>query len=395
MTIASFGLHKRGFLAPTYEEILDTVMDDFRRRFGDDISLESNSNFGGIARSIAWDLTELIQEEQRNYYSPFISTSTNSGLDRIGANLDLQRKVAMPSFANVVITTDDEYLIQAGEQFETEEGVVFDLIKDVITTKDRKTGKYTGIGALQSVETGEFNNVPANTITVVSNPDENIISVTNPEAAAGGQDDEDDATYRARLILENVAKPGPSRAGVESALMNLTGVKQAKVIDNPNADADEYGNPPYSVHVYVRGGTINDIAQCLADRAPIGITLVGSKSATVKDATGNDRVEYFDYAPEKQIFANVKIRTTDEWNVDQGAENIKVAIADYINDLKMGDTVYLTRIYPAIYKVAGVGEATVQIGTAIDKMDSKDITTLPFEVAVCDTENIEVSVDGA
>ena len=39
---SDFGLHKRGFVAPTYEEVLDSVMDDFQQRFGTDIVLTSN-----------------------------------------------------------------------------------------------------------------------------------------------------------------------------------------------------------------------------------------------------------------------------------------------------------------------------------------------------------------
>ena len=211
---SDFGLHKRGFVAPTYEEVLDSVMDDFQQRFGTDIVLTSNSNFGIIARLIAWRETLLIQELQKTYYSAYISTATESSLDRLGANLDLPRKVATPSFANIEIKTEEEYLIQAGEQFETADGVLFDLIKDVVTSK-KPDGTYTGIGTVQSVDTGAYNNVLPNTITIMYNPDENVVSVTNPEKAAGGQDYEDDATYRARLIMENVAKPGPSAAGIK------------------------------------------------------------------------------------------------------------------------------------------------------------------------------------
>lgn len=391
--MASFGLHKRGFLAPTYEEVLDSVMDDFQQRFGTDIVLTSNSNFGIIARLIAWRETLLIQELQKTYYSAYISTATESSLDRIGANLDLPRKVDTPSFANVVIKTDTEYLIQAGEKFETPDGLIFDLIKDVITAKD-KSGGYTGVGVVQSEDTGEFTNVPANSITIMYNPDEDVVSVTNPEKAGGGQDYEDDPTYRARLIMENVAKPGPTPAGIKSALMNLPGVRQVNIIENPFADADQYGNPPYSVHVFVLGGKDTDIAQCLVDRVAAGITLTGTKQITAKDSTGNPQVVHFDFAKDKPIYAKVQIRTTDEWNVDEGVDDVKYAITDYINSLLMGKTVYLTKIYPAIYQIPGVGEAKVQIGTDAKHLTDDDITTQPFEATSCNADNIEVVVDG-
>lgn len=390
---SDFGLHKRGFVAPTYEEVLDSVMDDFQQRFGTDIVLTSNSNFGIIARLIAWRETLLIQELQKTYYSAYISTATESSLDRLGANLDLPRKVATPSFADIEIKTEEEYLIQAGEQFETADGVLFDLIKDVVTSKN-SDGTYTGIGTVQSVDTGAYNNVLPNTITIMYNPDENVVSVTNPEKAAGGQDYEDDATYRARLIMENVAKPGPSAAGIKSALMNLSGVRQVNVVENPNAEANQYGDPPYSVHIYVLGGKEQDIAQCLVDHVAAGITMAGTKQITVPDNTGTPQTVSFDFAKDKPIYATVQIRTNEEWNADEGVQDVKQAISDYVNNLLMGQEVYLTKIYPSIYSIPGVGEAKVQIGTDQNQLYDKDIVTEPFEAVSCNTDNIQVNVDG-
>ena len=390
---SDFGLHKRGFVAPTYEEVLDSVMDDFQQRFGTDIVLTSNSNFGIIARLIAWRETLLIQELQKTYYSAYISTATESSLDRLGANLDLPRKVATPSFADIEIKTEEEYLIQAGEQFETADGVLFDLIKDVVTSKN-PDGTYTGIGTVQSVDTGAYNNVLPDTINIMYNPDENIISVTNPEKAAGGQDYEDDATYRARLIMENVAKPGPSAAGIKSALMNLSGVRQVNVVENPNAEANQYGDPPYSVHIYVLGGKEQDIAQCLVDHVAAGITMAGTKQIAAPDNTGTPQTVSFDFAKDKPIYATVQIRTNEEWNADEGVQDVKQAISDYVNNLLMGQEVYLTKIYPSIYSIPGVGEAKVQIGTDQNQLYDKDIVTEPFEAVSCNTDNIQVNVDG-
>ena len=390
---SDFGLHKRGFVAPTYEEVLDSVMDDFQQRFGTDIVLTSNSNFGIIARLIAWRETLLIQELQKTYYSAYISTATESSLDRLGANLDLPRKVATPSFADIEIKTEEEYLIQAGEQFETSDGVLFDLIKDVVTSK-KPDGTYTGIGTVQSVDTGAYNNVLPDTINIMYNPDENVVSVTNPEKAAGGQDYEDDATYRARLIMENVAKPGPSAAGIKSALMNLSGVRQVNVVENPNAEANQYGDPPYSVHIYVLGGKEQNIAQCLVDNVAAGITMAGTKQITAQDNTGTPQTVSFDFAKDKPIYATVQIRTNEEWNADEGVQDVKQAIADYVNNLLMGQEVYLTKIYPSIYSIPGVGEAKVQIGTDRNQLYDKDIVTEPFEAVSCNTDNIQVNVDG-
>ena len=63
----NWGLTENGFIAPSYEEVLDSVEDDFISKFGTDIVLTSNSNFGILARLIAWRETLMIQELQGRF----------------------------------------------------------------------------------------------------------------------------------------------------------------------------------------------------------------------------------------------------------------------------------------------------------------------------------------
>ena len=389
----TWGLTENGFIAPTYEEVLDSVEDDFISKFGDDIVLTSNSNFGIIARLIAWRETLMIQELQQNYYAAFISTATDTSLDRVGSNIGVGRKVAQPAFATIEVTTDGQYLIETGETFETDDGYVFDLIKDITTTQ-QPDGTWKGTGIVQSEENGSMNNVAANKITMESNPDDNVLSITNPEPAGGGQDYEDDETYRARLLEENAAKPGPTAWGMKSALMELPGVRDVNPVENDKADADKWGNPPYSVHIYVLGGDDNEIAHTIVNHEAAGITLVGSKAIDVQDATGNKRTVHFDHAIDKPIYVKVKVNVNENWNDDEGADDIKTAVADYINHLIIGKTLFLTRLYPLVYGVNGIDEATIMIGTHQGTLGGNDIVNDINEAVSCDTNNIEVDVNG-
>lgn len=388
-----FGLTDRGFIAPTYEEWLDAVQDDMKSRFGDDIALTSNSTFGSLARMYAWRLTEMNQQLQLVYYSGFYATANDSALDHLGANIGVLRKVAAPSYATLQITTDGEYLIEAGEQFETEDGIIFNLTDDVLTKQD-DAGNWVGLGNLESDETGEMNNVMANTITVVSNPDDTIIAVTNPEPASGGNDEETDEDYRSRLIMENVAQEGPTANGIRSALMNLPGVREVGIVDNDQATADEYGNPPYSVHIYVLGGVDKEIAQVLNDRVAAGVTLTGSKAVNITDEAGIIKTIHFDSAMEVPIYLQVELKTTDDWNQDDSVSQIQADIAQKINALEMGQTVYLTKLFSEVYDKPGVEEAAIKIGTAKDKLGYTDVQVKRFEVPVCAPSNVEVVVDG-
>lgn len=390
---SQWGLTATGFYVPTYDEILSTIQDDFISRFAPDIVLTSNSNAGVIAMMMARREKASWEQQQLTYYSAFISTATDSALDMIGGNLGLKRKVQEPSFVKLQITTQGEYLVQANEQYETEDGLLFTLLKDVLTVKN-SDGTWSGTGWAQCEETGQYTNVEANTITVEADPDENIISVTNPEKAGGGQDYEDDETYRERLRMENAARPGSTAAGIRSALMNLSGVREVNIVQNPNADTDKYGNPPYSVHIYCLGGNEQDIAECLADYIAAGITMVGQKELMVKDPTGNPLKINFDFATEKPIYAKVTLNTDESWNVDDGADFIKQSVSQYINELEMGDNLYITRLYPAVYAVDGVHDAVVEIGVDKTALKEENVLQQDFEVPTCDPDNVEVVVNG-
>ena len=390
---SQWGLTSTGFYVPTYQEILSQIEDTMISLIDPDLVMTSNSNAGILARLFARREKAAWEQQQLTYYSAFISTATGASLDYIGGNLGLKRKVDEPSFAQIKITTQGEYLIQAGEQYETEDGYLFTLLKDILTKK-QEDGSWSGTGWVQCEETGKETNVPANSITVEANPDDEIISVTNPEKAGGGQDLETDDVYRERLRMENAARPGSTTAGIRSALMNLPGVREVNIVQNPFAEDDNYGNPPYSVHIYCLGGNKQDIADCLADYIAAGITMVGRQELMVKDATGNPLKINFDFATEKSIYAKVVINTTDAWNIDQGADDIKYSVADYINELQMGDPLYITRLYGPVYAIEGVDDASITIGTEPDKLTNADVKQKDFEVAICDPENVEVVVNG-
>ena len=392
MPTTNFGLTDQGYLAPSYEELLDSVQDDFLRVFPSDLVLTSNSNAGILSRLIAWREYEQIQAQQQVYYSAFVSTATGSALDRLGANVDLPRKVDRPAKATLTIVTDGEYLIEAGTKFETEDGYIFDLTDDVVSTQ--KGDVWQAIGNAEAEDTGEITNVEPNTITIVYDPDESIISVTNPEKASGGQDYEEDPQYRARLIAEIANRPSPTLNGVRSALLNVQGVREVNIVENQFATADKYGNPPYSVHIYCLGGNKQDRADCLIDHIAVGVTLTGATYCDAIDATGNTKRVYFDFATDRPISVQVKLKTNAEWNVDEGKDYVKETVVDFINQLEMGDTVYLTKLYPQIYAIAGIDDAKILIGKSKDTLSADDIVLDEFEAPSCKTDDVEVDLNG-
>lgn len=424
MVNSKIGITDTGFQAPTYEETLDNLQDEFIAAYGSDLQLTPNSTVGILTALIAKRLTSCSQSTQETYYNSFVNTAHGTALDRLGSNFDVRRKVATHSTAEITIRTEGEYLIQAGEQFETEDGIIFNLLNDVLTEKDpnppvppsvrdvdtsddtdtdtdpdedddideqEPVGDYVGVGIVQSDETGSMNNVLANTITVVSNPDDNIVSVTNKQSAGGGQEGETDEAYRKRIIIENVAKPGSTEDGIYSALMNLSGVKQVGFAPNKTGEVDEDGNPPYSVHIYVLGGNKQEIAETLYKYVAAGTTLVGDEVVQVTDVNGFKTEVRFSFARELTVYVKIRVRSNLKWNADNDSEALKQAVADSINELRMGKTVYSTRLYSSIYDFDGVEEALVEIGRSKDDLAMNvDIKASRFEIPTCIKSNIEI-----
>ena len=78
-----------------------------------------------------------------------------------------------------------------------------------------------------------------------------------------GQDMETDYDFRNRILLQAKANESATSNGLYTALMNTDGVKGAKIVQNVSPNKDSYGNPPYTIHFYVAGGTDSDVANTI------------------------------------------------------------------------------------------------------------------------------------
>lgn len=384
----NFGLSETGFVAPTYEELLDDIESDFQTKFGTDIALGPNTNFGILARSLAWYLYQLIGQLQDVYYSAFVSTASGTALDRLADNVGITRKVAMPATGQLLITTDGEYLLQAGEEFETEGGVLYELIGDTTTTLQTDGKTYSAMADVQCEDTGELGNSPAGTVTLMANPDDMVLSVTNPQPMGGGQDDETDEAFRARIISESKSTESATVSGLETALSNLPGVKQVKITVAENTS----GNASDLVYIYVLGGSGQQIADAIAEHVALGTQLRGSETYQVADYTGVKRDYRFSWATSVPIYAQINITKNSAWNGKTSAGEVQEAVANYVNSLTMGSTVRWTKLFPAIYAIDGVEEAEVTIGKTAESLASADIALANEEAPTCSADQVKVVV---
>ena len=278
------------------------------------------------------------------------------------------------------------YVIPTGTVFMDDRGNEFYSVDDCQLDTN-------GIGSttVLSSDLGSQYNVGAGAIVNQQSPVEEIDTVTNHDAAEGGQDMETDLDFRSRLLLASNSNESGTINGIYTALMNTQGVTAVKSVYNSSASKpDVYGNPPKTVHYYVQGGVAQDVVNTIFRVGGGGIALYGSKSGTAIDDSGEAHTIYFDRPQETPIFAKVSVKVNDSFDKNEGTDDIKAAIEGYIESLQMGSKVVTNQFFSNIYSIDGVDYADISIGTDKHKLSTDNITLTAFEIPVITDDNVEV-----
>lgn len=390
-------LNKNGFTRKTYSDLLDEMEAKFIELFGADTNLSAYTPLGIIMRVMAFFYAKLWDVVEAVYNSRFIKKADEMSLNYHGGDKNIPRNPATNAYADLVFKGTPGYIIQAEETFSTDGDIQFALLADVILDTEGN-----GTGQAISIETGSYNNVLANTITKVVNPVEEIISVTNPNAATGGSDIESKESYRNRLLKANESNGKGTASAIELSIRNVPGVRSANVIYNKTMEIDSYGNPAKSIHAYVLGGSKEEIAQALFDCIGATTTTVGEQSTLISDDSQNQHDIRFDYASVVQIYAKLTATTNATFESD-GSTQLKDALISVIGGidsngdeqqgLSMGDDVILSRLYGAVYKVTGLDDVSIEIGLSTDSLGTNNIEITQNQVAELQLANIEVIIN--
>ncbi|QIL50122.1 baseplate J/gp47 family protein [Weissella coleopterorum] len=383
-------LNENGFSRPAKMELVRELSSKWIELFGSNSDVSSHSVAGIIIRMLAFFFDLVYQLSEKVYYSQYLNTASGVSLDRIAANFGINRNTATRSIVDLSFTGTPGYVIPSGSLFKTSDDKVYQLGSSVILNN-----KGTNQGIAYAVELGSEYNVPANTIVNQLEVTADIFSVTNPEQAEGGSDNETDAELARRVRLANDTKPSSPVNGVISAVMKVPGVKNVQVILNNTMEIDEYDNPAKSIHVYVDGGEEKHISTALFESVAAGILMVGSKEFNITDLSGNPNNHVaFDFAKKQVIYVNVKLSVNSDFELD-GEKQVEQAILEYLDTVKMGDSVRYSYLYKYIYdNVKGIVVAEVKIGDSLENLSMADIKLEQFATATSTSESMEITRDG-
>ncbi len=393
-----YGITSQGFNRKTYEVIIEEMITKGKQLFGNDIDLSEVSPEGIILRLVAYDIAEEWQLAEDTYYSGYVDSAEGISLDYATKYAGIKRDEGVKAKVPITITGTPGFIVPKDFMFETggKDTKIFLLEDEVIIDELGSISTYA-----IAEKPGSDYNVPANTITIITNPNGNISSVNNPNLPIiKGQNIEVDLEYRERYS-NSVEKGGASTEdSIKANLLDISGVRAALVIVNKTIEVDADGRPPKSVSCYVLGGQPEDIGKSILSTIAAGIEPYGSESIVVNDESGKAQTIKFTYATEKNIYVNVIVTKNDKYPID-GDVLVRNEIIRYIGGededgvfykgLGMNESVIYKKLVSVVNFIPGIEDFTLEVSTDGLTFSEENIDVAQAEVAETDYLKVVVS----
>lgn len=380
-----------GISAPDYQTVLDTITGYFQQIYGLDAYLDPDSKDGQMVALVAL----AIHDANNTAISVYRSFSPVTALgDALTSNVKINgitRRSATNSTVDLLLTGAVGTTITNGSVRDSN-SVIWNLPATVVIGTDGTvvaTATCASTGAVAAL---------AGSITTINTPTRGWVSVTNPLAATVGVAAETDAQLRVRQSQSVALASLTPFDAVDGAIANIEGVTRHKLFENDTETTDANGLPAHSISAIVEGGDATEIANTIRSVKGQGVTTYGTTAVIVTDRYGNPYTIRFSRPVDVPIYVSITLKALTGYSSEVGDE-IKVAVAAYINSLAIGDSVLLSRVYsPANLGVVSGGNARyydimeLLIGRSADDVAAANVVIAYDESVSCSVGNIELVV---
>ncbi|MGE5989811.1 baseplate J/gp47 family protein [Klebsiella michiganensis] len=380
-----------GISAPDYQTVLDTITGYFQQIYGLDAYLEPDSKDGQMIALVAL----AIHDANNTAISVYRSFSPATALgDALTSNVKINgitRRSATNSTVDLLLTGTVGTTITNGSVRDSN-SVIWNLPATVVIGTDGTvvaTATCASTGAVAAL---------AGSITTINTPTRGWVSVTNPLAATVGVAAETDAQLRVRQSQSVALASITPFDAVDGAIANVEGVTRHKLFENDQEVTDSNGLPPHSISAIVEGGDATVIANTIRSVKGQGVTTYGTTAVIVTDKYGNPYTIRFSRPVDVPIYVSITLKALTGYSSQVGDE-IKAAVAAYINSLAIGDSVLLSRVYsPANLGVVSGGNARyydimeLLIGRSADDVAAANVVVAYDESVSCSADNIVLVV---
>jgi uncharacterized phage protein gp47/JayE len=384
-----------GLVIPTYIDIRDDLIEQFKGIYGQDCYLETDSADYQWICIVALRIYDALQSVQLAYNNRAPGTAIGSGLDQIVKMNGIARKAATYSTCEVVLTGTIGTIITNGVVSDSS-GYKWDLPASVtlISTGSPATGQATVTATCQTV--GAISALIGD-ITIITTPTAGWTAVENLVAASIGTAVETDAALRTRQSLSVLRPSTDLVGGTIAGIASIETVTRYNVVENATNADDIHGNPPHSITCVVEGGTNAEVAEEIWLNRGIGVYTNGDVEYDYIDPITFITTTIRFYRP---VYVPIYVTATvyPLTGYTTATENaIQIALSNYLNALQIGEDVTVSALYAAamaatsdLYKPTfSITELT--IGKVVSPQDAVDIVLDFNETAYGEIENITIN----
>lgn len=379
-----------GVSAPTYYEDVAYLKAQFQAIYGSDIYLENDSQDGqmiGVFSRVIADIDAAIIALYGSF-SP--KTATKEALSRNVAINGIKRATPTYSTVDVTLVGVSGTTITNGYVIDTNNNTWMLPASVVIPSSGQITVTATAktAGAILAL---------AGTVTTIGKPTRGWQSVTNATSSNLGAAVEGDPSLSQRQALSVAIASQSKTDGLRGALLSLSGVSRCQIYENDESTTDSNGIPANKLCVVIYGGDSTQIAQIMQAKKSMGCGWYGNTAVTIPNSFG-DPVDVQLYRPNtRNIGFHINLNTTINYTREIDAK-IQQSIADYINQLDIGDKIAVSKIYTPANLYGASDSKTYEITSlkvVVDGVEQSGDYDLAFnEVAYCSISNIEINTSG-
>lgn len=355
----AYGVTSQGYVLEPYQTLKDGIKERMRQLMGVDVLLTDNSDLGRFCGLMAERLYTMDQKLEGVATLLDPEQATGVFLDGLCGILGIERSAATYSSVELTLTGDADAFAAAGDiSVENVDGIAFVSAADVTLDADG-AGTVTAIAAASGAILAS-----AGTLTGTDGLPDGFTAVTNETDAEPGAPADTDAILREKRRARLGAAGRGTLDAFYAALFDadqVTGLQDARIIQNLTDADDSDGRPPHSLEVVTIGGNATQIAAVVWAQSPLGIRRVStafSYSIDVTDAQGEVHSIVAGYGRRVVFAVALTITTRSGWSRTNGQAQVKAAIVAYMAGLGLGDEINDLDIRAAIRTVSGVDSVT-------------------------------------
>jgi uncharacterized phage protein gp47/JayE len=378
-----------GISAPSYNDILQSLIAIFQGIYGSSIYIQPDSQDGQWLAAMASAINDVNQTAIMVFQGFSPTYAQGAGLSSLLKLNGLMRNI--PSYS----TSQGDVVGVAGTVITN--GIVQDGNGNQWALPASVTIPVGGLISV-TVTAVEPGNISAalGTINSIFTPQFGWQSFISTVDSTVGAAVETDPEARARQAVSTALPALGPKEAISAAIGNVTGVIRWAVYENDTGTTDTNGIPAHSLSGVTEGGSSTDITAAIASKKMTGAQTYGSTSVAVYDQYGlPTNINYFILTLVPIYFA-ITIKALSGYVSTTGVA-IQNTLASFVNSLAIGGDVYEAQTAASASLInLGIGQTfkitIFNLGFSAAPTGTTDLTILFNQAASCDPANVALTV---